>query len=130
MTTATSTQCPKCKGNKILPEYRHYAGGVCFLCQGHGFVNLSQPLPKSVTVSGEYTHGYIPTMVEGGVWNGEWEYTKKMVAWVQKGRDITVFKRVDITPETRDEAAALYRWVQRNGGTVKERAELQTKPTN
>jgi hypothetical protein len=127
-TAQTIQECPKCKGNKVLPEYRHYAGGVCFLCRGFGVIDLSQSLPKNVKVTGEYRHGYVPKMVEGGKWLGEWEYVKRMVAWARRGNDITVVKRVDINPQTRDEAAYLYRWVQKNGGKVEIKEELQTKP--
>lgn len=33
--------CPRCGGGGFLPEFRHVAGGVCFLCNGNGNVGHS-----------------------------------------------------------------------------------------
>jgi len=41
--------CPRCNGEKRIKEYRHFASGICFKCNGKGEVPYrKQRTPKQV----------------------------------------------------------------------------------
>lgn len=41
-------ECPKCAGQKIIKAFSAIAGGVCFSCNGHGFVERKSVSKKSI----------------------------------------------------------------------------------
>lgn len=47
----TTMRCPNCHGHKILPQFRHIDGGICFQCGGSGVVEIdpnAKPMPTVV----------------------------------------------------------------------------------
>lgn len=43
MSILTSSECSRCGGRGIIPEYRHIEAGVCFRCSGSGVEKTSAP---------------------------------------------------------------------------------------
>lgn len=51
-TSPVYVTCPKCDGRKIIRGFSHYAGGVCFMCDGNGTVDASRAMKAAGIVQG------------------------------------------------------------------------------
>ena len=47
-TETETVTCPKCFGGRSFAVWSHYAGGLCFRCNGAGVVDASTPTASTV----------------------------------------------------------------------------------
>ena len=51
----SNATCPRCNGEKRLPQHSHTLNGTCFLCQGTGVVDMATARRSAAAAKGRAT---------------------------------------------------------------------------
>ncbi len=97
--------CPRCDGKGCIPEFRHIAGGRCFLCAGNKTINMKV---KTVKVVEKKTQVVFRSC----------EVYQAIDIWMTGRFGLEVVYSRYITNENREELRALWAWFKSNGAEM------------